>query len=185
MLTALPPRSVRLDRIPDNLLRDPLEFLKADHLRMRRVCDRLEEFALEPEQETAHDVTEALANYLSDGFLHHIDDEELDLFPRLRVRCKPQDEIDNFLDGLCCDHNAYTSLANGIVQGLRQLPTAHNQADIENLNSLITCFSTTERRHLMLEDNIVLPLAKIRLLPEDLEQIGRSMAARRNVTYPG
>jgi len=185
MLTALPPRSIRLDRIPDNLLRDPLEFLKADHLRMRRVCDRLEEFVLEPEQGTARDVTEALANYLSEGFLHHIDDEELDLFPRLRIRCKPQDEVDDFLDGLCHDHNAYTSLANGIVQGLRQLLADPSETDVKNLNSLITCFSTTERRHLILEDNIVLPLAKVRLLPEDLEEIGRSMAARRNITYPG
>ena len=42
----------------------------------------------------------------------------------------------------------------------------------------------TERRHLKLEDDVVLPLAQRRLSPDELEQIGRSMAARRNIAFP-
>lgn len=152
---------------------------------MRRVCDGLEEVRVNARQETDPEVIEAFASYLSDGFLRHIEDEELDLFPKLRERCKPQDEIDDLLNGLCQDHNAYTSLANGIVQGLQQLSANADQTIGENLNSLIACFAATERRHLKLEDNLILPLAKTRLLPEDLEEMGRSMAARRNIAYPG
>ena len=32
----------RLDRIPDNLLREPLEYLGADHIRQRKICNALD-----------------------------------------------------------------------------------------------------------------------------------------------
>lgn len=184
MLAALPPRSFRFERIPDNLLRDPLDFLKADHVRMRRVCDGLEKLAAATEQNFTNDMIEALVTYLSDGFLRHMEDEEVDLFPKLRTKCKPEDQIDDLLDGLCHDHNVYQPLADGIVRGLRQLMIEDDQANKANLNRLIACFAATEQRHLKLEDNIVLPLAKRRLSPSDIEEIGRSMAVRRNIAYP-
>jgi hemerythrin-like domain-containing protein len=42
----------------------------------------------------------------------------------------------------------------------------------------------TERRHLGLEDQVILPLARRRLSPADLDRIGRAMAARRNIDFP-
>jgi hemerythrin-like domain-containing protein len=45
-------------------------------------------------------------------------------------------------------------------------------------------FSETQRRHVTWEDRVLLPLARQRLTPEDLAEIGRSMAARRGIAAP-
>ena len=184
MSAALDSGLFKLNRIPDNLLREPLEYLKADHVRQRRVCDVLEKLVSEDVDETAADVIEATIAYLSDDFLLHMRDEEIDLFPRLRVSCRLDDEIDGLLDGLQRDHTADEYLATGIVQSLRSMLDIVQPTDVSKLNQLAGSFAMTERRHLKLEDGIVLPIAKRRLSPDELEQIGRSMAARRNIVYP-
>lgn len=185
MPAALRPRSFGLNRIPDNLLREPLEYLRADHVRQRRVCDELEALLSRAAEDTPADVIEVMIAYLSGDFLLHIKDEEIDLFPRLRSKCRSEDEIDDVLDGLRRDHAADESLANGIVRDLRcKLDLAH-PADTANFSQLAGSFAMTERRHLTLEDDVVLPLAQRRLTPVDLDQIGRAMAARRNIAYPG
>jgi hemerythrin-like domain-containing protein len=42
----------------------------------------------------------------------------------------------------------------------------------------------TQRRHIVWENNIILPLARRRFSVEDMEEIGRDMAARRGLEYP-
>jgi hemerythrin-like domain-containing protein len=45
-------------------------------------------------------------------------------------------------------------------------------------------FSENQRQHVTWEERVLLPLARQRLTPEDLEEIGRNMAARRGMTNP-
>jgi hypothetical protein len=43
----------------------------------------------------------------------------------------------------------------------------------------VTAFAAQERRHLIVENAIVLPLARVRLTPQDLETLRRRMLQRR------
>ena len=43
-------------------------------------------------------------------------------------------------------------------------------------------FAESQRRHLTWEENVVLPLARERLTPEDLAEMGRNMVTRREIS---
>ncbi len=64
------------------------------------------------------------------------------------------------------------------------LPAASVLGRRTRLLSNLRGFAATQQRHLEWEDRVVLPLAQKRLSAEDLEQIGRNMAARRGLSYP-
>ena len=177
-------RPFRFDRIPDNLLREPLDYLVADHYRQQRLCDALDLLVLSPECPAAALTAAAIVEYLVAEFPLHIADEETDLFPRLRARCLPADDVGDLLDGLEQDHAADTSLARGIASYLADYPSRQSGAGIPKFERLANAFVLTERRHLAMEADLLVPLARRRLSAEDLEQIGRAMAARRQTDFP-
>ncbi|MBT6984731.1 MAG: hypothetical protein HN956_10320 [Rhodospirillaceae bacterium] len=55
----------------------------------------------------------------------------------------------------------------------------------ELFETSVARFVNTQRRHIIWENNIVLPLARRYLEAKDMESIGRGMAARRSIDYPG
>lgn len=177
-------RPLRFERIPDNLLREPLDYIVADHYRQQRLCDALELLTTEPDSPAAPAMAAAIAGYLSDEFPLHIADEEIDLFPRLRARCLQDDDIGGLLDGLRRDHAADTSLARGIVRDIAKFSSTGSNSEMPYFERVASTFVMTERGHLAMESDVVIPLARRRLLPDDLEQIGRAMAARRRTSFP-
>lgn len=174
----------QFERIPDNLLREPLDYLFADHFRQRTLCNALEYLVDGGEDRQSSRMAEALLSYLSEDFLWHIQDEEVDLYPVLRSRCRQEDDIDGILDGLARDHTADEHLARGIVQDLHRIIDDGACAQRPSFERLAAAFVSTEGRHLALENDLILPLARRRLTTEDLERIGRAMAARRSIDYP-
>ena len=174
----------QFERIPDNLLREPIDFLFADHFRQRTLCNALKSLVDGGEGQQSHQIAEALLGYLSEDFLWHIEDEEIDLYPALRRRCRQEDDIDGILDGLARDHAADEHLARGIVQDLNRIIDDGASTKRPSFERLATAFVATESRHLILENDLVLPLARRRLTTEDLERIGRAMAARRGIELP-
>jgi len=174
----------RIDRIPDNLLREPIDFLLADHFRQRTLCNALMSLVDGGESPQSQQMAEALLWYLSRDFLWHIQDEEIDLYPALRRRCRQEDDIDGILDGLARDHRADEHLARGIVQDLKRIIDDGASTKRPSFERLAMSFVATEGRHLTLENDRILPLARRRLTAEDLERIGCAMAARRGVEFP-
>jgi hemerythrin-like domain-containing protein len=174
----------RLDRIPDNLLREPLDYLMADHVRQRKVCDALGILITGAARDDTQDMAEAIVAYLSGDFLLHVQDEEIDLFPCLRGAAADSGEEVASLEGLKCDHAADLALAKGLVADLRQMATSGGTRTSPGFIRVAVAFTATERRHLALEDQVILPLARRRLSAADLDRIGHAMAARRNIDFP-
>lgn len=176
----------RLDRIPDNLLREPLEFLLADHMRQRKICNALDALSLKSDPANSEEIVAVSFAYLREDFQLHISDEEIDLFPSLRAAPDIEYDVKDLIDALARNHEFELSFASEIVVLLQ----GAQQASGEALNvlpdpRLLTSFTQCLRRDLAIEDQMLLPLARKHLSDANLERIGRAMAKRRNIDYPG
>ena len=171
------------DAPPVHLLRHPLEYIFADHFRQRVLCTSLDQvFDASVVDPT---LTRAVYRFLKDDLKYHIADEEENLFPLLRKRAEPDDQIDDILDQLSEEHKSDHIDAKQILSELEQMLDGSNEYPILNATSKMAHrFTTNERHHLILENAIVMPLAKARFTPEDLNKMGQEMAQRRGLNYP-
>jgi len=157
-------------------LSDPLEQIASEHLQQREVCNSLDRLAgLErPDPELAA----GLLSYFESLLPRHVHDEEDGLFPLLRRRSEPGDDINDTLDRLVGNHSESLKLAvevRGIVQAMANdnvLPDAIGVAALVG-------YAAHERRHLIVENAIVLPLARARLTDDDLAVLRAGMDQRR------
>jgi len=163
---------------PDNPARQghPLEQIAEEHLLQREICAALDRLAglTQPDPDLAAEVLD----HLETRFFHHIRDEEVDLFPLLRQRSSTGDDINDTLDRLLGDHVGILELADRarlILQdmiGPGGLPSRDDAATLSR-------FAAQKRRHLIVENAIVLPLARVQLTDEDQAGLQRRMTERR------
>ena len=106
---------------------------------------------------------------------HHADEEE-DLFPRLR-RLGPG--LEALLARLAGEHRALERLWARLAPGLE----AEGRRDA-HWRAAAAEWCERSEAHVALEDAELLPAARRLLRPDDLEALGRTMAARRGVAYP-
>lgn len=168
---------------PPSHLLSPLDYFVADHFRQRMLCWLLDQVAdaTEPDYEF---VFAGLAFLRGDFGLHFLDEEE-DLFPLLRRRAEAEDRIEEVLDELCREHAADRQDAAAIVVGFSKASgTSRRRWLTRTFRNLVHRFAANERRHLIVENAIVLPLARVRLTVDDLRNLGLRMAARRGMDYP-
>ena len=111
-------RPFEILRIPDNLLRAPLDYILADHFRQLKVCGFLEDLVAHPTREGTGSRADAIRNFLESDSPLHVADEEEDLFPSLRNRCAEEDGIDEVLDELADNHAADERSAKPVIEGL-------------------------------------------------------------------
>lgn len=159
----------------------PLDYLLADHFRQRTLCRMIDQIANAQERDDA--CIAAVLRFLSEDFGPHMLDEEEDLFPLLRRRAEPEDQIDDVLGALSQEHTTDGLDADAIKKGLAEVDAEGQFTPV--FRDLLHRFAANEKRHLIVENAIVLPLARVRLKASDLRQLGRRMAARRGITYPG
>jgi hemerythrin-like domain-containing protein len=160
-----------------DLLGRPLDFIHADHLRQRDVSRLVECLASEPKLDLA--LADAIATHLADDMAVHTLDEEEDLFPLLRRRAAAADDIERVLGLLSREHARDDLLAADIIAGLRVAVTTRRKTLNEDLRVALREFAYRQRRHLAVENAIVMPLAQERLTKEDKEGLARRMALRR------
>ena len=166
--------------MPAGLLADPLDYIFADHFRQRVLCNLLEELA----DAASLDVGKAqdVLAYIRTDMPIHIRDEEDDLFPLMRRRCAPEDEIDALLAKLGAEHAADDRFAKEIVEGLATVTaTGAPVRSMPDLRHKMLAFARSQRRHLMVENSILLPIARARLTRRDRTDLGKRMAARRGI----
>lgn len=157
---------------------DPIEFILAEHLNHRRMCKALERLAAMTEFDAAP-IT-AMVDYIRYDLVLHVLDEEEDFFPLLRERCLPDDDIETVLERLSADHETDKSLSGQVRDTLNAcLILRKPPSVIEGAVEALTAFATNERRHLALENAIVIPIARRRLTSEDLKELARRLLARR------
>lgn len=170
-----------IEAIPENLLREPLDYISSDHFRQRTICKFLDDIAFDPTRSEVAHLAAIVLTYLEQDLPHHIADEEQNLFPRLRERCLDSDKVDRLLAVLSEEHAKDDHLCTEILVGLRALSNGQNTRVDAGFVRAAAAFAETQRRHLAWEDEVLLPLARQRLTAEDLRDMGRSLAARRGV----
>ena len=166
---------------PASLFNDPIEYIFADHFRQRTLCSALNQIA---ETETIDiELVEAALEFLRSEFGPHVLDEEEDLFPLLRRRAETEDDINHVLEQLSEEHAADEADGNRIITLLEQLLRSGDLSVIDaEAAELLARFAANERQHLIVENAIVLPLARARLSEVDKQKLGKRMAARRGQT---
>lgn len=174
-----------VEPIPENLFREPLDFVYADHFRQRVLCNVLEWLVSSDgdDGDATVQVAGALA-YLKRDLPWHIEDEEQDLFPRLAARCSVEDRCNEILGILSADHAEDERLAAHLIAALEALAAGGSSRANPDLARTAGLFIGTQRRHLTWENGIVLPLARRRLQAADLAAMGRAMAQRRGIVFP-
>lgn len=167
------------DTAPD--FSDPLGLLAACHGRMRDFCDLLERLPDWIDQhgldaEAMSGVQRVLRYFDRAAPLHH-EDEEQDLFPLLRDQ--PGGDV---IAALLQQHEELEHGWQHLAPQLRRLVDDDRDAQLE---AGITAFCDAYRRHIALEDAVILPMARSSLNALQLSEMGRRMAERRKAPPPG
>lgn len=160
------------------LLDKPLEFIHEDHLRERQICIMLDEIA-DDATASLESVAEVVS-FLSKELPLHLKDEEEDLFPLLQERCEPEDEISKVIVKLLSDHVHAAEDTPPVIAILERLGQGANELTTNERESLKE-FAGHSRRHLILENAVILPFARLRLTERDLETLCLRMCQRRGL----
>ena len=154
----------------------PIEAMYEEHFNQRQLCADMEMLsaATRPRPELARRILVNLCRDLP----AHFDDEENSLFPRLRVRALPEDELGKTLSRLAREHEIAQSAFVLLIPALvcmadGALPAPEDRDALYRL-------AAAERRHLIVENAILLPLARSRLTAEDKRALMAEMCARRD-----
>ena len=174
-----------LERIPDNLLLEPIEYMFADHCRQAEMCRVLERlaagsFVALPSPEAAA----AILQCLTDDVALHIEDEEVDLFPRLRVRAAPTDHVADILALMDREHHRDQLLADEVGEALACIAKGEPPENLDAFRSAAERLAEMHTSHLNWENVVVLPLARKCLTKDDHDAMARTMAARRGIPLP-
>lgn len=154
--------------IPAEHLATPLEFIFADNFRCRVLCNLLS--VIGSGQDVGADVVSACRDFLLRDFLVHLADEKQALFPLLIERTSPDDgvlaAVQHERPGFAVVNRLAGSLDRpGLGRGCRI--------------GLLDTFVFEERRHIAVENVVLLPVARKRLRPSDLTWLTAVMRDHR------
>lgn len=168
-----------VEALPFSLIDQPLDYILADHFRKRSICVALKRFAAEG-QAARSDADVVIAFLDKDLPLHHAD-EDSDLFPAVRRRALPEDDLGAALARLSEDHRQSDVMISAIIQALAATPNRDPVHLNRQAKDVMRAYAASEHRHLAMENGIVMAIARIRLKPADLGTISQGMKQRRGV----
>ena len=170
--------AARGDKARTGLLQNPLDFLAEDHMREREVCALIDNLVAARSIKRAERQT--ILSFLKEGLPQHLADEEIDLFPLMLERCDPEEEIKSVIDKLESDHAHAFADAPAITALIA--PTEPDDAALSATDRVqLADFASHSRRHLILENAIILPIARARLTKHDLKTMREHMLERRGL----
>jgi hemerythrin-like domain-containing protein len=175
--------------IPENLFREPIDYLFADHYRQRLMLNALDDFLNHGYFRRKRDPVDrealaAIVQYLRRDFPLHVADEEEGLFPLLVARCRDDEGAVSVLRQLTREHADDHEEVQTLLGDLEQVLDDKRVADTWAFMRRAMHFVETQRRHLAWENNVVLPLARGQLTEPDLAELGQGMAVRRGAKLP-
>jgi hemerythrin-like domain-containing protein len=156
----------------------PLAMLRACHERILRQCVTLDKLVAHLRSDgltpAARQAAADVHRYFSTAGRHHHDDEEQDLFPRLRGRA----DLAELLAALARDHQRMEILWQELAPLLNAPGTIR---DFDAFGKIVAEFTALYAAHIQRENSELLPRAQ-QLLSEDMQrEIAARMAARRGV----
>ncbi|OSQ49765.1 hemerythrin domain-containing protein [Marivita geojedonensis] len=159
------------------LLKNPLDFIAEDHLRLRAMSAELDRLA-EATTIEGPAISEMI-EYLEHELPLLLADEDDDLMPRILSRAEPEDELPKLAKRLEKEHSDISDHLKAVTSGLAGLALATSLSD--TLRTSMIELANAARRHLILENAVLLPLAKARLTEEDLHALRSAMLKRRGL----
>ena len=170
--------------LDDAALDDPIEYLRFEHYRQRVLCDYLARIADDPTDPDHADRVAWVLTYLETDLVLHVADEEIDLLPLLNRRCNGTDAVADIGGALAHEHVSDEMLRTAVIAGLVALAAGR---PLERPLEFIVKAQMLEerlRRHLVWENQTLMPLARRRLTGDDLARLGRRMARRHGRAAP-
>lgn len=166
---------------PLGLLETPLDYLFADHFRQRRICASLRKLTAASYLERSD--ASSLSTFLTHDLAQHHQDEDIDVFPALRHRSHPLDDLECILSRLSQEHVDLQPVIDDIVAKLMDANTEPQFRVGKVLADRLHEYVSREQKHVVVENGIVLVMARKRLRRADLASISRSMKARRGLAH--
>ncbi len=164
----------------------PIEMWLACHERMLRMIALLvrlrEHLASDGTSESAGVTAASILRYFDEAAPRHHEDEEIDLFPRLLMHLKgsERDKIAPQIEALQEDHKRLEGAWAELRPALIAIESKSEKSlDDGATGDVVIGF----RQHVERENQLLAPALQRAFDPEELEAIGRSMAARRGVNW--
>lgn len=173
-------------RTPGAGFDQPLELWMACHERVQRFAALLARLAEHVREngadEDAQVTATSIRRYFNEAAPRHHEDEEVDLFPRLRERLDAGGDrtVLDVLDQVEADHLDMARLWTRLDAVLAAIGRGEAAA-LED--ALIDRFATMYRHHIDAEERILLPALKRVLDADDWQAVGRAMAERRGLEW--
>ena len=161
-----------------SLLANPLDFISEDHLRERQICAVVDGLATS----VAFDRKEAttVLRFLNEELNVHLRDEAEDLFPLLARRCTVEDAIEGVIDRIRADQDEAMRLLPEVRAMLAGCLDRGGDLSARE-RGVLSRFAGHVRRHLVAENAILLPIARVRLTRADLRILSKHMRSRRGL----
>ncbi len=177
--------SVLLSCLGNMIVSDsPLDIYYQEHEQQERVFAKLEQIADDlPDSVDGYMVAE-VSVYLKQDMAIHIRDEEDGLFPLLSKRALPEDNFGEIIAQLKSEHMTDEGYASELSDALEEIARGERPKDPNALGHMLRACFESHRRHLAWENAVVLPLAKKRLTPDDLDELAQVMQKNRENSKP-
>jgi iron-sulfur cluster repair protein YtfE (RIC family) len=177
-------QETEIEKLPDSLIHEPLNWLFAEHYRHRQLCRLIDSLATAAAY-NEEGMNEVIAFLEHDLPLHVLDEEE-DLFPLLRRRAVPDDDLEHVLGVLSGEHQSDGDRVSTLLAALIRARSERKSPALNaGLRTLLTEFAVHERKHIALENAVILPIARLRLQACDLQALSARLAARRGRLLDG
>lgn len=160
----------------------PLDMLAACHSRVEKQCRTLTRLqphlAQHGSDADAQEAASAVMRYFDQAAKHHHEDEELDLFPALLQATAGSDAvcIRELTQQLQNEHRQLEKRWSALREKLQAI--AEGEAVLLQANA-VDGFVAAYRAHILKEDTELLPMAARLLGDAALQDMGRTMRARR------
>lgn len=186
MAAAPPARAARKPQPPafepldPKLLSRPLDFLMAEHHRLRAALTQLAWVAQVDGVETRRKVARALIQYLEVDYALHLADEEMDFYPLLFKRCSDDVNLQARIGALQREHASEGLRLEALLAELRAIADQRPPAgEAGGVAESAKGFADALRRRIVWENAVLLPAARKRLSARDVRRLARRFAGRR------
>ncbi|RMD64614.1 MAG: hemerythrin domain-containing protein [Alphaproteobacteria bacterium] len=174
----------KLEPLPENLFRVPVDLLLTDHYRQTLVSEALSAIVTAPHAAGTPARAEKIAHFLESDLVHHMNDEEEALGTRLLACAREEDGVPLLLARLRREHAAIRETATAVQTGLETLAVRRRLPDPGTFAAKAETLVAAVRATIAWQNRLLLPLARRRLGNADLWSLGQTMATRRGISFP-
>lgn len=171
--------SLSIPELPNDLLDTPLNYIAADHDRLRSVCAYLKRVA----REEAIDAASArrLAVFFRDDVKRHFEDERISLYPALLSRSADDADFIHSIRRIEEFHAESAAFIDDLARRFTELSQGRAVPIPHDLSERIADYAARETQSLAFENSVIMAIAGVRLKKGDIEKMRAGMKARRGL----